>query len=78
MPDAMLITQFERRLVEMGCPSRRLAESVHELAEHYEDLKQAAREEGFSEKEAEAQASARLGNPVLLAENAVNMLRESS
>ena len=78
MPDSILITQFERRLVEMGCPSRRLAESVHELAEHYEDLKQAALEDGLSEKEAEAQASARLGNPVLLAENAVNMLRESS
>ncbi|HSY43031.1 MAG TPA: hypothetical protein VK811_03915 [Candidatus Acidoferrum sp.] len=78
MPDAILIAQFERRLVEMGCPSRRLTESVHELAEHYEDLKQAALEDGLSEKEAETQASAQLGYPVLLAENAVDMLRESS
>jgi hypothetical protein len=78
MPDAIVIAQFERRLVQMGCSSRRLAENVHELAEHYEDLKQAALEEGLSEKEAEAQASARLGNPILLAENAVNLLRQSS
>lgn len=78
MPDAIVIAQFERRLVEMGCPSRRLAEYVHELAEHYEDLKQAAREEGLPEKEAEAQARALLGDPVFLAENAVTMLRQSS
>lgn len=78
MPDAIVIAQYERRLVEMGCPSRRLAEYVHELAEHYEDLKQAALEEGLPEKEAEAQARALLGDPVFLAENAVAMLRQSS
>lgn len=78
MPDAIVIAQFERRLVEMGCPSRRLAEYVHELAEHYDDLKQAALEEGLAEKEAEAQARALLGDPIFLAENAVTLLRQSS
>ncbi len=78
MPDAIVIAQFERRLVEMGCPSRRLAEYIHELAEHYEDLKQAALEEGLPEKEAEAQARDLLGDPVFLAENAVTVLRQSS
>lgn len=78
MPDAIVIAQFERRLVEMGCPSRRLAEYVHELAEHYEDLKQAALEERLPEKEAEAQARELLGDPVFLAENAVAVLRRSS
>jgi hypothetical protein len=78
MPDAIVIAQFERRLVEMGCPRRRLTEFVHELAEHYEDLKQAALEEGVPEKEAEAQARELLGDPVFLAENAVAILRQSS
>ena len=78
MPDAIIIAQFERRLVEMGCPGRRLTEYVHELAEHFEDLKQAALEEGLPEKDAEAQARELLGDPVFLAENAVTILRQSS
>jgi hypothetical protein len=78
MPDAIVIAQFERRLVQMGCPGRRLTEYVHELSEHYEDLKQAALEEGLPEQEAEAQARELLGDPVFLAENAVIMLRQSS
>jgi hypothetical protein len=78
MPEAIVIAQFERRLIEMGCPARRLAEYVHELGEHYEDLKQAALEEGLPEKEAEAQARELLGDPVFLAETAVAILRQSS
>jgi hypothetical protein len=78
MPEAISISQFERRLVEMGCPSRSLKERVRELAEHYEDLKQAALEEGLSEREAEEQAGARLGDPITLAENAVMLSRQSS
>ena len=78
MPEALIIARFERRLIELGCPARRLAERVRELAEHHEDLKAAAREEGLSEAEAEARASAQLGNPVLLADNAMWLLRQSS
>jgi hypothetical protein len=78
MPNATAIEQFERRLIEMGCPARRLQEQVRELADHYEDLKLAALEDGLSEPEAEARATALLGNPVMLAENIVAGLRESS
>lgn len=78
MPESIVIAQFERRLGEMGCPLRRMKANVQELAEHYEDLKQAAMNEGLSEKEANAQASAQLGNPIMLAENAVTLLRQSS
>ena len=78
MPDILVIARFERRLVELGCPAHRLAERVRELAEHHEDLKAAAREEGLSEAEAEARASAQLGDPVLLADNSVWLLRRSS
>jgi hypothetical protein len=78
MRDSIVIAQFERRLVELGCPSRRMREKVGELAEHYEDLKQAAIEDGLPEKEAEARASAQLGDPMSLAENTVMLLRQSS
>ena len=78
MPDTRAIAQFERRLLELGCPLRRLREKVRELAEHHEDLKQAAREDGLSEQEAAGRADAQLGDPVLLAENAVGLLRQAS
>lgn len=78
MPEAIVIAQFGRRLAELGCPSRRLNERVRELAEHYEDLKQAALDEGLPEREAQEQASSRLGDPIILAENAVMLLRQSS
>lgn len=78
MPDAPAIAQFERRLVELGCPGRRLREKVQELADHYEDLRLAALEDGLPEAEAEARATALLGNPVLLAEDIVTGLRHSS
>lgn len=78
MRDSIVIAQFEKRLVQMGCPLSRVRANVQELAEHYEDLKQAAMEEGLSEKEAEARASEQLGNPILLAENAVALLQQSS
>ena len=77
MPEAAVIAQFERRLVELGCPARRLAEKVRELAEHHEDLRHAALEEGLSEREAGVRADAQLGDPVVLAENALTLLRQS-
>ncbi len=78
MHDAVAIGQFERRLVELGCPAARLREKVRELGEHYQDLKQAALEEGLTEAGAEARAESELGDPVLLAENAVAVLRQAS
>jgi hypothetical protein len=78
MPDAIAIEQFERRLIELGCPSRRLREKVRELSEHYHDLKEAALAEGCSEIEADARASAWLGDPVVLAENLMIVLRQAS
>ena len=78
MPEPVAIAQFERRLVQMGCPARRIAENIRELREHYDDLKQAALDEGLSEKEAEKLAGESLGHPVQLAENAVLLWRQSS
>ncbi|HTA29746.1 MAG TPA: hypothetical protein VK731_04645, partial [Candidatus Cybelea sp.] len=78
MHEAVAIGQFERRLVELGCPPARLREKVRELAEHYDDLKEAAMGEGLTEAEAGARAEAQLGDSVLLAENTVAMLRQAS
>jgi hypothetical protein len=78
MPSAPFIAQFERRLAEMGCPARRLREKVRELADHYEDLKLAALEDGLPENEAGALAAAKLGDPVVLAENIMTGVRQSS
>ncbi|MGA2656823.1 MAG: PDZ domain-containing protein [Verrucomicrobiota bacterium] len=40
-PAPQVIAQFERRLVELGCPARELLRQVREIADHYEDLEEA-------------------------------------
>jgi len=78
MPDTAAMTLLERRLVELGCPRRWLRDKVRELADHHDDLKQAALDDGLPEQEAVARADAQLGDPVALAENAAALLRLSS
>jgi hypothetical protein len=75
-PDS--IEQLRRRLLELGCPTGRLQSLVHEVADHREDLKQAAMAEGLSESDAGTRACAQLGNPVDLAEHLMLTLRRSS
>ena len=77
MPNAPAIEAFERRLLELGFPARQLERRVRELADHHEDLKLAALQEGLSETEAEARADQRLGEPVDLAERVAFALRQS-
>ena len=77
MPSAALL-QIERRLTELACPSGQLHRKIRELAEHHEDLKRDALEEGLSETEAEARADELLGEPVALAEHLAAALRQSS
>jgi hypothetical protein len=78
MRNAIAIEQFERRLIELGCPARRLRSSVQELEDHYQDLQAAALAEGCSESEAASRASLALGHPVVLAEQLVLGLRRAS
>ena len=78
MRNPAVIAQFERRLVELGCPAAQLRASVRELGEHHDDLKQAALEEGLSEPDAEARADELLGEPVTLAGQISAVLRQSS
>jgi hypothetical protein len=78
MHNAIVIEQFKRRLIELGCPMGRIRRNIQELADHHEDLKHDAMEEGFSEAAAEAHATERLGEPVALAERVAAVLRNSS
>lgn len=78
MPESNLIQKFESRLVELGCPVAKTRRAVHEMADHYEDLKHVAREEGLSTAEAEARAEKHLGEPLALAEHAASALRQAS
>jgi hypothetical protein len=51
---------------------------VQEVADHHEDLKQAALSEGLSGADAEDRANAQLGDPLVLAEHLMVALRRSS
>jgi hypothetical protein len=78
MPKPDFIDQLRRRLVELGCPLGRLRRLVREVADHREDLQQAARREGASEADAEARANAQLGDPRELAGHLMTVVRRSS
>ena len=72
------IEQLRRRLLELGCPMVQVRRLVQEVADHHEDLKQAALSEGLSEADAEARANVQLGDPLALAEHLMAALRRSS
>jgi hypothetical protein len=78
MPKPDFIEQLRRRLLDLGCPTVHVRRLVHEVADHREDLKQAALAEGVSELSAEIHADAQLGNPFELAERLALALRQSS
>ncbi len=78
MPRTGFIEQLQCRLVDLGCPIVQMRRLVQEVADHREDLKQAALLGGSSESTAETRAGAQLGNPLDLAERLAVALRESS
>lgn len=78
MLEAPAILQVRRRLVELACPPTLLKRKIREIAEHREDLKQEALEDGLSQGEAEARADELLGEPYALAEHLAAALRQSS
>ncbi len=78
MPETDCIEQLRRRLVELGCPRAHVRRLVQEVADHREDLKQAALSEGLSGADAESRANAQLGDPRDLAEHLMAALRRSS
>ena len=78
MPGTDFIESLRRRLVELGCPLAQARRLVQEVADHREDLKQAALAEGLSEVGAETRADVQLGDPLALAEQLLVALRRSS
>jgi hypothetical protein len=78
MPEPGVIEKFERRMIVLGCPGRKIKRAVHELDGHYSDLKAAALGQGLSDSAADDRAAALLGEPIGLAEKAAAGLRHSS
>jgi len=78
MPNVAAIQQLERRLLELGWPAAHAELQVREIADHHEDLKVAALEDGLSEADAETRANQLLGEPDALAERLTYVLRQSS
>jgi hypothetical protein len=78
MPRTDFIERMRRRLEELGCPVTQVRRLVQEVADHREDLKQAALLEGLSEAEAELSANTNLGDPLDLAEQLMVALRHST
>jgi len=76
MPDFLEI--LRHRLLELGCPRSQARRLVGEVADHRDDLKQAALAEGWSAAEAEARADAALGDPLVLADQQMAVLRRSN
>lgn len=78
MPSNDFTERLQRRLLELGCPKGRAGRLVREMADHREDLKQAALAEGLLEAGAETRADVQLGDPHYLAEQLMVSLRRSS
>ena len=78
MPRIDFIERLRFELLELGCPWRQVRRLVQEVADHRDDLKQAALLEGLSEANAESQANAQLGDPFTLAARLMMALRQSS
>ena len=78
MPRNDFIKVLRGRLLELGCPLAQVRRLVREMADHREDLKQAALAEGLSGVEAEARANAQLGDPLAVAGQLMAALRRSS
>jgi hypothetical protein len=72
------IEQLRRRLLDLGCPIMQVRQLVQEVADHREDLKQAALSEGLPESTAETRSEEQLGNPLDLAERLAMAVRQSS
>ncbi len=72
------IRALERRLIELGCPTRYIHRSVAELSEHLEDLSQAKIEDGAESATARARANEQIGDPAMLAECLVASFRQAS
>lgn len=78
MSERDFINQLQRRLMELRCPHRHVRRLVREVADHREDLRQAAVQEGLSGAGAEAWVDARLGEVDDLAEQLMVTLRRST
>ena len=78
MSKQVFLEQYERRMVELGYPSRQLRRKAEELGDHHDFLHRVAAKEGKSDFEADAYAANELGDPVALAEQATAERRQAT
>src|SRR6266436_602917 len=78
MHSSRAIRDFERRLLELGCPARYAQRSIAELSEHFDDLTQARIDDGLDPEAASARAAEEFGQPAILAEQLVASFRQAS
>src|SRR6266540_3389248 len=67
MREPQCSAEVRRRLARHGVPPNRIARVAGELAEHWEELRATALDNGLSAAEAEVEADSRLGEPARLA-----------
>jgi hypothetical protein len=77
MPNPSFIRTLEHQLVKHGLGLREVERRIQEVADHYEDLKQAAMDSGLAEAEAESKAAASIGQVDLLADQMASSARRS-
>jgi hypothetical protein len=78
MPESKACIELRRHLAHHGLPAERLDRIVNEFAEHWQDLKADALDDGLSETAATVRADTRLGEPGQLAANVIDGLRRTS
>ena len=78
MLESRCCREVRQLLARHGLPAARIDRVTRELAEHWEDLRAAALQEGLSETDAAALADTRLGEPEQLAAEVIAGLRRGS
>ena len=78
MREPTTITELRRRLTGIGCPAKRANQIAREVAEHHEDLRRTALEEGMTANAAETLADEKIGDVVTLTEQFASVLRRRS
>jgi hypothetical protein len=78
MQKQVFLEQFRRRAEERSCPARKLRKQAEELELHHDFLQHTFRKDGLSDFDAEAKASKQLGNPIALADESADAVRQAS
>jgi PDZ domain-containing protein len=77
MRKSEMLRVFGQRLIRLGFAQREVRRRVSEMADHWEDLKEAALNDGLLEPEADDRAARQLGDPIAVADGLAKAVRQS-